>query len=88
MGVMDVVRVYANDRLLSREKYGATALNAVLALVLLNGDRIASVAQQLRALKAGWFRELAVRQARNTSRELIHRFPDGKANLRQVIWRD
>ncbi len=77
----DVVRVYANDRLLSREKYGATALNAVLALVLLNGDRIASVAQQLRALKAGWFRELAARQARNTSRDLMQRFQDGKADF-------
>ena len=45
----DVVRVYANDRLLSREKYGATASNAALVFVLLNGDRIPSVAQQLRA---------------------------------------
>ena len=81
----DVARVYANDRLLSREKYGATALNAVLALVLLNGDRIQGVAQQLRALKAGWFRELAARQARNTSRELLHRYRDGKADLNAGI---
>ena len=77
----DVVGVYANDRLLSREKFGATALNAVLALVLLNGDSIPSVVQQLRALKAGWFRDLAARQARNTGRELVDRFRDGKADL-------
>jgi hypothetical protein len=76
----DVVRVYDNDRLLSREKYGAIALNAVLALVLLNGERTSGIAQQLRGLKAAWFRELAARQARNTSRELSQRFPDGRAS--------
>ena len=77
----DVVRVYANDRLLSREKYGATALNAVLALALLNGDMIQAIGRQLRALKAGWFGELAARQARSISRELTDRFRDGQADV-------
>jgi hypothetical protein len=76
----DIVRVYANDRLLSREKYGATALNAILALVLLDRERIAGIVEQVRGLKAEWFRELAVRRALDTSREMSRRFANGTAS--------
>lgn len=77
----DVLAAYANDRLLSREKYGATAMNAVLALVLLNGDKIPSITGQLRTLKATWFRQLVARQAIKTKDALSRRFHDGKAAI-------
>lgn len=77
----EVVDAYANDRLLPREKYGATVLNAVLALVLLNGDRIPSITGRLRALKAAWFRQLVARQASRTRDDLNRRFQHGEAGL-------
>ncbi len=77
----DLVHSYVNDRLLPREKYGATALNAVLALALLNDERIPSIAEQLRTLKATWFRQLVARQARKTRDEMNRRSQNGKAAL-------
>jgi hypothetical protein len=75
----DVVHSYVNDRLLPREKYGATALNAVLALALLNDQTIPSIAAQLWRLKAAWFRQLVARQARKTRDDLSRRFQNGDA---------
>lgn len=66
----EIVRTYANDRLLPREKYGATTLNAVLALVMLDDGRIPGVVDQLRLLKAAWFRQLVARQAGKTAAEI------------------
>lgn len=76
----EIVRTYANDRLLPREKYGATTLNAVLALVMLDDGRIPGVVDQLRPLKAAWFRQLVARQAGKTAAE-IRREVGGRAAL-------
>jgi hypothetical protein len=58
----EIAHTYLNPRLLTREKYGAIALNAILGLVLLRSRRVTGVLQIVSDLKAPWFRQLLARR--------------------------
>lgn len=59
----EIATTYLNDRLLPRENYAATALNAVLALALMSSDHLPPVLEYLQRLRLDWFRTLLARRA-------------------------
>jgi len=61
--LMELASTYLNARLLSREKYGAVALNVVLALLLLRSRHVADLLRLLSNLRVPWFTQLVVRRA-------------------------
>jgi hypothetical protein len=78
--LMEMAGTYLNARLLSREKYGAAALNAVLALLLLRSRHVARLLRALSDLPVPWFRELVVRRASRIRNEVWERFPKARAD--------
>lgn len=73
--LMELVRTYLNPRLLSRQLYGATALNAILALLLLRAHQTQEVVTMLVELPSTWFAELVARRASRLRAQLLSRFP-------------
>jgi len=73
--LMDLARTYLNPRLLPRPYYAATALNSVLALVLLRSAHLESLYGILRELRVSWFDQLLARRAQSIEQELAGRFP-------------
>lgn len=74
--LMDVAESYLNPRLLTREKYGATALNAVLALLLLRSRHVPCVISRVRDLAANWFSQSACRRVERLQQQLQLRVSD------------
>ena len=66
----ELVETYANDRLLPRPKYGATALNAIIALLLMRGH-CEAICSQLRKVQLTWFTEQVAQRARRLRDELL-----------------
>ena len=77
--LMEMAGTYLNARLLSREKYGAAALNAVLALLLLRSRHVAALLRILSELPVPWFRQLVVRRAARIQSEISQRLPKDRA---------
>lgn len=75
----DMTEAYLNARLLSREKYGAVALNAVLALLILRSRRMADLLPVLKELRVPWFTQLLVRRAARLRNDLSRRFSQVQA---------
>ncbi len=71
----ELVDDYARPRLLSREKYGAVALNAVLGLVLTRSGRDTHVVETMRTLQVAWFQQLVGRRAGRLRADLVTRRP-------------
>jgi hypothetical protein len=61
-GLRDVATTYLRPRLIARRWVSATALNAVLALVLLHDPSLTAISDDLRKLDAKWFLELVQRR--------------------------
>jgi hypothetical protein len=66
----EIADTYLNPRLLTREKYGAIALNAILGLVLLRSRHVAEVLRDVSELKATWFRQSLARRSARLHEEL------------------
>lgn len=77
----DMAEAYVNDRLLGREKYGAVALNSLLALAVLRSGRLPEVVERLRHLRQRWFVELVIRRVRRTAEQVAMRNGDVAAEL-------
>jgi hypothetical protein len=60
--LFDITSTYLNPRLLSREKYGATALNAALSLLLLRSRHAQDLIQLVQNARTSWFTELLQRR--------------------------
>jgi len=75
--LMEIARTYLSPRLLSRDKYGAVAMNAVLALLLLRSRHVAELIQILARLDVRWFRQLLGRRVQRTREAFQRRFPEG-----------
>lgn len=73
----ELAEAYLNERLVTREKYGAIALNAVLALALLESSRLDGVIERIRSLRTNWFRQLVQRRARGLRDEIQTRHSKG-----------
>jgi hypothetical protein len=71
----DLVDTYAKPRLLTREKHGAIALNAMLGLVLTRSGHDSAVVDRARALGVGWFQTLLARRAERLRSDLKSRDP-------------
>lgn len=71
--LFEIVSGYLNARLLPRTGYAATALNAVLGLLLLRSRHVDEALEQLSNLEVGWFTELVARRARQLSAEIRDR---------------
>lgn len=76
--LLDLARLYLHDRLLPRKGYAATALNAVVALVLLR-YHVDEIIATLQCLRLNWFKQLVVRRLASLQNELEHRFPQSEA---------
>lgn len=74
--LMDVARTYLNPRLLPREKHGATALNAVLSLLLLRSQHSTEIIGLVQATPAPWFTQLMCRRVGRLLADLRHRLTD------------
>jgi len=74
----ELVDAYARPRLLTRETYGAIALNAILGLVLTRSGRDQEVAERMRALGVPWFQQLVARRAARLRSDLIARDSNAK----------
>ena len=72
--LMELVQTYLKPRLLSRQLYGATALNAVLAILLLRANHTQEVVRMLVELPSIWFLELVARRASRLREQLLSRF--------------
>ncbi len=77
--LMEVASTYLNARLLSREKYGAVALNAVLGLLLLRSRHVADLLILLGNVRVPWFTQLVVRRANRIRDDFRHRFPEAQS---------
>ena len=75
----EIAETYLKERLLSREKYGAIALNAILALALLRSRNVSDLAPVLKNLRPHWFTELVLRRAERIQTDLMQRFPGAQA---------
>jgi hypothetical protein len=64
VALLELAQLYLNDRLLPRKGYAATALNAVLALLLMR-DHVTEVIELLGRIRSGWFLDLMVRRVAN-----------------------
>lgn len=71
----EVAKTYVNPRLLAREKHGATALNAALALMLLRSPRADEVIDLVRSAETTWFTQLLCRRAGRLQGDLRRRVP-------------
>lgn len=76
--LMELPRAYLNARLLGREKYGAVALNAVLALLLLQNPHIPELLEILEKLEVAWFTQLLVRRIERIRKELADKESEEK----------
>lgn len=63
----EIAETYINPRLIGRKKYGATALNAFLALLLIRGEHACSAIELVSTSPTTWF----VESARSRSRKLV-----------------
>lgn len=72
----EIARAYLNPRLLTREKYGAIALNAVLGLALLRSQHVAEILRILSGLEVSWFKQSLAQRARRIKLELRERHAD------------
>jgi hypothetical protein len=79
--LMELARTYLNARLLPRERYGAVALNSVLALLLLRSRHTAELFEILAGLRVSWFRDLLGRRARRLQADIMQRFPPERSSL-------
>ena len=66
----EIVTLYLNLRLLSRDKFAAVALNAILALCLLRSPHADEVRQALKESPESWFSELVLRRASQIQKTL------------------
>lgn len=71
--LMDIATTYVNPRLLPREKCGATALNAVLSLLLLRSSHVPRVISRVADVSVNWFTQLACRRIERLQIELRRR---------------
>ncbi len=74
--LFQIVETYANDRMLPRDKYGATTLNAILASVLLKSKHLDSIRGILGQLSATWFVRATVRRCRKLQRDILRSQPE------------
>ena len=74
----ELANTYLNPRLLAREKHGAVALNAVLAIVLTDDPRADQVIERARQLDVAWFQQLLGRCAARLCTDLGARGQDAK----------
>lgn len=74
--LLDIASTYLNPRLLPREKYGATTLNAVLSLLLLRSRHVPEVIALVEAASVNWFTQLACRRVERLRNELRCRVPE------------
>jgi len=72
----DIAHAYLNARLLSREKYGAVTLNAVIGLLLLRSPAVGNVVEVLVRLDVPWFKQLLLRRLHRLREELAGRFSE------------
>jgi hypothetical protein len=70
----EIAATYTDARLLSREKFGATALNATLSLALLRSDSTRQVIKKIQSAKQSWYSTLVVRRAVSIRDDLRSRF--------------
>lgn len=70
----NLAQTYLHDRLLPRDKYAAAALNAGLALLLMQ-SHVAEVIDLVNDLRLAWFKELFARRAKRIGDELAERSP-------------
>ena len=70
----EIADTYLNPRLLTREKYGAIALNAILGLVLLRSLHFFEILRRVSELNAPWFRQLLARRSARLRDELNQGF--------------
>lgn len=87
--LQEIAQAYVNPRLLPREKYGATALNAVLGLALLRSPHFGETIEMVRACNAAWFTQLLCRRVARISDYLRERvsaeeFPTVTRSLREL----
>lgn len=73
--LLEVARTYLNPRLIAREMHGATALNAVLALLLLRSPHAEEVIELVQNTQADWFIQLSTRRAKRLMDDLKRRVP-------------
>ncbi len=66
----EIAKLYLNPRLLSRDKFAAVALNAILSLCLLRSAYADEVRQALKVLPVSWFSELVLRRASQIQKTL------------------
>jgi hypothetical protein len=71
----ELAETYLNDRIIAREKHGAVALNALLALALLLSPLLADAMKALCGLRSLWFQQLVLRRSRLLREELAARHP-------------
>jgi nucleotide-binding universal stress UspA family protein len=74
----ELANTYLNPRLLAREKHGAVALNAVLAIVLTGDPHADQIIEQARQLHVPWFQQLLGRRAARIRADLTARDSDSK----------
>jgi hypothetical protein len=73
--LLEITRTYLNPRLLTREKYGAITLNAILGLLLLRSRHAAEVLRLLSELGVPWFKQSLACRAKRIEHELKERHP-------------
>ena len=61
--LFEIAKTYLNDRLLTREKFGATATYAVLGLALLQSARFQNCVELFASLRSQWFVDHLAAQA-------------------------
>ena len=79
--LMDVAEAYLSPRLLSREKYGAVALNSVLALLLLRSRHTPELLERVRSIKVIWFTQLLGRRLQTATQAISARLSGSRAKV-------
>lgn len=74
--LFEVAETYLNPRLLPRERHGATALNAILSLLLLRSGHVSEVIELVRDTDATWFIQLTCRRVTRLVTDLRRRVPE------------
>jgi hypothetical protein len=74
----ELANSYLSPRLLTREKHGAVALNAVLAIVLTGDPRADEIIERARQSDVAWFQQVLGRRAARLRTDLAAQGQDAK----------
>jgi hypothetical protein len=83
--LLDIAMTYSRPSLVNRDRYGAVALNSVLAIVLMMHEKTGLVIAHINTVSPRWFVDLVKNRLRRMAKEMAHEKRLGAENVTAFI---